>query len=169
MKLINEISRRARTVGRFGMSMAVSALPILHRVIVSLALVLIVFAPNVSASELSDNQKVLDKYQKIFRMDNFHIELVMTTQHFIAKMSGNPNAVAASQFNPNTQYGVIYVMTRDQYIPALFEALDMKVQGNRWRAKDQRNSVVHELIHCIWNYAPSDEFAVSILANAVNP
>lgn len=156
-----------RRVGRFGLSTAASALRILPLVAVSL--VAIHTVPVMRASELTDNQKVLTKYQHVFLMDQLHIQLVMCDRKLIQVMSGNPNAVAASIYNPNSHYGVVWVMTRSEYTHELFTSLDMKDMNASQIKADQRNSVVHELVHFIWDYAPSKEFAVQILTGAINP
>jgi hypothetical protein len=121
------------------------------------------------ASEQSDNQAVLTQYMHTFGMDNWHIQLVMVDKPFLDNVMHNKNSVAASQLNINTKYGVIWLLKRSEYGPKLFKSFGMNPQDDEWVMVDQRNSVVHELIHMVWRYCADTETCVAMLAEAVIP
>jgi hypothetical protein len=120
-------------------------------------------------NELKDNQAVLTQYMHTFQMDGWHIELVLADRAFIKSMMHGENTVGASELNFNTKYGVIWVMKRSEYTPEAFKSFQIPVQDEEWIIVDQRNTVVHELIHMVWRYCGNTEQCVSMLAEAVIP
>ena len=142
-----------------------------HRMflLVIVSLVLILTAPAIHASELSDNQAVLTQYMHTFQMDGWHLELVMVNKKFLDNIMGNQNAAGASQLNYATKNGVIWVLKRSEYTPEVFKLFKMNTQDEEWIIVDQRNTVVHELIHMVWTYCRETETCVSMLAEAVIP
>ena len=120
-------------------------------------------------NEFQENQTVLTQYMHTFGMDAWHMQLVLVDKKFLDTVMTNPNAVAASSLNPNTKYGVIWLLRRNEYGPKLFKQFGMNPQDDEWVIVDQRNSVVHELIHMIWRYCGQEEVCVSMLAEAVIP
>lgn len=133
------------------------------------SLVFTLTAPAIHASELQDNQAVLTQYMQTFQMDGFHIQLVMVDKKRLDTMMGNTTSVGASQLNPVTHYGVVWVLRRSEYTPEMFKSLHMHEQDEEWVAVDQRNTVVHELIHMIWRFCGVEETCVAMLAEAVVP
>lgn len=119
--------------------------------------------------ELQENQAILTQYMHTFQMDGWHIQLVMVDKSFLDNVMKNKTALAASQMNMQTGYGVIWVLKRSEYGPKMFKALGMNPQDDEWVIVDQRNSVVHELIHIIWSYCGDTETCVGMLAEAVIP
>lgn len=121
------------------------------------------------ATELSDNQAVLTQYMKTFQMEGFHIELVMVDKKFLDTVMKNSNSVAASLLNYDTKTGVVWILKRTEYGPKLFKQFDMNPQDDEWIVVEQRNSVVHELLHMVWKYCANEEVCVSFLAEAIIP
>lgn len=166
---MNEIYKSVKRVGRFVKSMVASALITLLLVTVSQVGTHTVLAQSAGASELHENQAVLTQYMHTFQMEGWHLELVMVNKKFLDNVMKNENAVAASQLNYNNKTGVIWVLKRSEYTAQLFKQLGMAEQDEEWIAVDQRNSVVHELIHMVWRYCGNEEQCVAMLAEAVIP
>jgi hypothetical protein len=120
-------------------------------------------------TELQDNQAVLTQYMQTFQMDGWHIQLVLVDKKFLDNIIGSHNAVGGSQLNYETKYGVVWVLKRSEYTPEMFKSFKMNEQDEEWIIVDQRNTVVHELIHMIWKYCHIEEACVSMLAEAVIP
>lgn len=132
-------------------------------------LLLCSFLPQAYAGELSDNQAVLTQYMKTFQMEGFHIELVMVNKKFLDTVMKNTNSVAASLLNYDTKTGVVWILRRSEYGPQLFKQFGMNPQDDEWVIVEQRNSVVHELLHMVWKYCDNEEVCVSFLAEAIIP
>lgn len=127
-------------------------------------------APTVQTSELQDNQAVLTKYMQVFHMDGWHMTLVMCDKKFLDTIMREKTAVGASQFNFNTLTGVVWVLKRAEYTPKVFMDLGYnQPQTASWIAADQRNTVVHELIHQVWKYCDHTEICVGMLSEAIIP
>lgn len=122
-----------------------------------------------SPSELTDNQAVLTQYMHTFQMDNWHIQLVMVDRKMLTALLGTDQVVGGNSLNPNTHYGIIWVLKRNEYGPKFFESVGMNPQDDEWVIVDQRNTVVHELIHMVWRHCTVEELCVAMLAEAVVP
>lgn len=135
----------------------------------TLLVLLLVLCSFGRADELTENKAVLTQYMHAFLMDSFHIQLVMVDKKFLDNIMRSKNAVGASQFNPATNYGVVWVLKRSEYGPKMFKSLGMNPQDDEWVIVDQRNTVVHELIHIIWRNCYQEETCVAMLAEAIVP
>jgi len=167
MKLIYGTSQLVKRVRAFMRNMA--DLGHFTRLLLIASLVGILTVPAISASEQTDNQAVLTQYMHTFQMDGWHIELVMVDKKFLDTIMKDGHAVAASQLNYNTKTGVVWILRRSEYGPKMFESIGMKPQDDEWVIVDQRNSVVHELIHMVWRYCGNEEQCVAMLAEAIIP
>lgn len=125
------------------------------------------------ASEEAALQPTLTKYQKLFAMDGWKITLhVVPLSKVHSQCPKLQDAVACSEWtgNPATtdMTGELWIAERAEYTPELWEHYGVKPEDRRPAEVDQRNSVVHELLHVVWEYA-QEEAAVAMIAGAINP
>jgi hypothetical protein len=123
--------------------------------------------------EVKTLQPTLTKYQHAFSMDTWKINLhVGTLDDIKRKCPSLKDAVACGTWtgNPATgdMAGEIWVLQKDQYTDALWEHFGVAKDEQRPAEVDQRNSVVHELLHVVWEYA-QEEPAIAMIAGAINP
>ncbi len=77
-------------------------------------------------------------------------------------------AVSEWSYDPDPRLGELWVMKLSEYNPNYYKMFEYKRKSKRWARWDQRNSVVHELIHNVIRNA-NEEAAVAMLTNAINP
>jgi hypothetical protein len=123
--------------------------------------------------EVKTLQPTLTKYQHAFAMDSWKINLHVGTLGDIKRECPSlKDAVACGTWtgNPATgdMAGEIWVLQKDQYTDALWEHFGVAKDEQRPAEVDQRNSVVHELLHVVWEYA-QEEPAIAMIAGAINP
>jgi hypothetical protein len=123
--------------------------------------------------EVKTLQLTLTKYQHAFAMDTWKINLHVGTLDDIKRECPSlKDAVACGTWtgNPATgdMAGEIWVLQKDQYTDALWEHFGVAKDEQRPAEVDQRNSVVHELLHVVWEYA-QEEPAIAMIAGAINP
>lgn len=140
-----------------------------HKAMKTLLPFLMLAAP-LFASEQQDVDKVLRKYQTFFGMGDWTLTVHLDTIEAIRKRIGCSTCVAVSEWSTDgpPYTGEIWVARRSEYTPEFWRSFGMKPHNRKFAAKDQRNSVVHELVHALWRYG-SEEAAVSMLAGAINP
>lgn len=95
----------------------------------------------------------ISKWGPAFNLENWAIDLKMVTQEEIQIIHRKP-AAALSSWRPAERYGVMLVLKKDDYIP-LPRSLSIQ--------EDQEDSVVHEMLHNVFQNMPQ-EHAVQIIS-----
>lgn len=112
--------------------------------------------------ELQDLERTVEKWKPAFYMHDFEVHLHLVSLEQLRSLC-EKECVAASLFDVSAKRGEIFVLRRKDYSDAVKRQLrisDVKA--------DQRNSVVHEMIHCLYRNM-AEESAVSVLAAALRP
>lgn len=116
--------------------------------------------------EFRELEGLMRLYQQKFRMDKWKLTLHLTT-HAVIDVS-RPGAFAVTEWDPENQEADIWIMRLAEYTPEFWIAHGIKPQSEEWARADQRDSVVHELIHGVIRYA-DEEAAVAMLTGAIRP
>lgn len=116
------------------------------------------------ADEEKALQPVLAKYQNLFQMSDWKINLHVGSYEETHKVCPE-NSVACSTWTgtpaEGNMVGEIYVVQTSDYSKDTFK-LSLSAEAY------QRFAIVHELIHIVWEYA-QEEAAVVMLTEAINP
>ena len=141
----------------------------MHRIILSFALMtgLLLGQPTSSKydKEFMRLTKVVKDTQHKFHMDNISLGLKLVSRKEL-KETMKMEACGASFYDTTAQLpmGVIWVLRSDKYPKdktAHCGVSDIKT--------DQRNTVVHEMVHFLMNFSPTEEQAVTLIANTIVP
>lgn len=117
--------------------------------------------------ELQQVEGLMRIYQHRFKLDNWKLSIHLTTKAYILQRHGSP-AMAMSEWDVKTRTGEIWVMRLSEYTPEMWEEIGLNPQTDIWSKADQRDSVVHEMVHCVISYA-DNEAAVAMLTGAIAP
>jgi hypothetical protein len=122
--------------------------------------------------EKHDLESVYHKWSKTFHMDDWNVEVSPVPLAFLKEYCppdlNDPTALtcaAASDWSPWTHRGVMFVLQRSDYTADMKKYLRQQ-HVSIW--SDQRNSVVHEILHNVIEHA-NEEFAVRTLTGLINP
>jgi len=116
------------------------------------------------ADETSDLKAVERKWAARFYMDDWRVSLRLAENAELELHCGAP-CVAASKFKLADKTGEILVLCQKCYTARQKDWI--RSQG-RTLKEDQRDSVVHELLHNIWANA-EEEFAIAMLTKLFKP
>jgi hypothetical protein len=119
------------------------------------------------AGELEDLQKTTKIWQHQFGMDSWTVTVSTVTQdelRLIAAYGGDIDAASLCSVDEHTCW--IYILRRDAYTSEHMKVWGIK--GMRGIRRDQRNSVVHELLHNVIGNG-DEEWAVQLLAHLLSP
>lgn len=108
-------------------------------------------------------------------MENFHLTLHLdTVENIRTRIGNNPDgtpsrAVAMSTwyiYPDGTKQGELWVMKLSEYTPDFWRSVDRHPQSMSIAQLDQKDSVVHELLHCLIGYY-NIEFSISTIASVI--
>ena len=116
--------------------------------------------------EFRELEMLMHVYQHKFQMDKWKLTLHLTT-HAVIDVT-RPGAFAVTEWDYEAREADIYVMRLAEYTPEFWKSYGLKPQTEEWNKADQRDSVVHELIHGVIKYA-NEESAVTMLTGAIAP
>jgi len=120
------------------------------------------------AGEQQDLEKTLAKYKVLLGLGEWKVTLHMDTLKDIQDKC-QASCVAASLWDYQNMSGEMWVLKRTEYTPAFWSVYStIKPKGRHLAERDQRNSVVHELGHVVWQMA-SEEQGVTLFTSAINP
>ncbi len=113
------------------------------------------------AGEKRDAEKVLHKYQHLLGFDSWKLAVHLDTFERVRAVCDQPTILACGVWESGK--GDIWIAKRSEYTPEI----------NKWTGRtpkaDQRDSVVHEMVHIVLQLADSQEEAVVIITRAINP
>lgn len=122
------------------------------------------------AGELQDIQKDLARWQKAFQAEDIKVQLhVIPMGELLAAAQASadlPIPEGALLFGMSTwdigkMTGEMWVVDRASYTPEVLKRAGLR---HSQIALDQEDTVVHELCHLLWDYAP-EERGVTLLAD----
>ena len=106
-------------------------------------------------------------------MDDWKIVLVLDTLKNIQERFHDTHALASSEWVFAEHTGTLYVMRLSEYTKEVKDSLlGPKAKKKRpFPKKDQKNSIVHELVHVVVEFAclGYPEGAVTMLTEAIDP
>lgn len=126
----------------------------------------ITVAPGAVDPEFRELEGLMRLYQKKFRMEKWTLTLHLTT-HAVIEVS-KPGAFAVTEWDYEDRTADLWIMRLAEYTPKFWIDHGVDPQTVEWAKADQRDSVVHELIHGVIRYA-DEEAAVSMLTGAIAP
>jgi hypothetical protein len=121
------------------------------------------FATMSFASEASDLKHTLDKWRKPFHVQNWDITIKPVPIEMLEILHPNGRVLALSSFDPDKKEGIIFVLMRSDYTKETIKNNHIKNVK-----QDQRDSVVHELVHNIINHM-DEENAVVVITKIIKP
>ena len=126
----------------------------------------ILFTASCFGGEYEDLVRTTKTWQHRLGMDSWKISVVPATMGMILDVNDDKPVFAFSSFDVEAKVGVVMIMRRADYTPQMKSVA--KITTMRQVRADQRNSVLHELLHVLVAHA-DEEWAVSRLALLLKP
>lgn len=127
-----------------------------------LVLIFILSSSFCFASETKDLEKTVKKWQQIFTMNEWKVEVYPVPQIILDSLC-RAKCFAASDWDAETKTGSMFILMRDGYTKDLKKKFKIKSIK-----ADQKDSIVHEFLHSVWENM-NTEYAVSLLSKALKP
>lgn len=116
------------------------------------------------ARELARNKKNVSSWLYKSGMKDWTVTVEIASREQIATLlPSRLGAIGYSHWDLETRTGVIGVLRSADYTPSL-----KKAWGIKSVKKDQKNTALHEIFHCLWRYA-EEESAVATMATLASP
>ena len=112
-------------------------------------------------------EKIKQKWMKKFYMEKWNVVLQIISSDQLQEICPYEvkYCMASSSWDVHEKTGIIFVIRKQDYTNQMKD--DLKKDHSTVKA-DQRNSVVHEMVHNIWNHMP-EETAVQLLTGLLHP
>ena len=115
-------------------------------------------------SETKDLERTVRVWKNKLSMADWTIVIKPVPKIILANfICEDSECFAASNWSVRSKTGVIFVMMREDYTKEMKK--EMKYKNIK---SDQRNSVVHEMLHNIWKNM-DEEYAMWVLSKALKP
>jgi hypothetical protein len=114
--------------------------------------------------EKHELEQVYKKWAVIFHMEDWNTEVTPVPLSFLKEFCPS-ECFAGSNWNIYDESGVMFILQRSEYTNEMKKSLRQR-HVSIW--SDQRNSVLHEILHNVIEHG-YEEAVVSTLANLLNP
>jgi len=136
----------------------------MRKIITVLSLVCL-FALGATAGESEMLKKVERKWSARFEMSDWNVDVRAVSRAELNKVCRTEHCLGHSTWILPLERGVILVLKASEYPE------DVKADLRKRRvsiAADQRNTVVHEILHCVWAFM-DEEYAIEFIVKWMKP
>jgi hypothetical protein len=128
--------------------------------------VFLLLTASLFASETRDLERTTKIWQNKLGMAHWSIVIKPVPKIILENLlcpEGKSECLAVSKWDVHSQSGMIFVMMRDDYTKEMKKQMKLKSVK-----ADQRDSVVHEMLHNLWAHM-EEEHAMWVLSHALKP